>query len=718
MLKKLLNRLLMSSHALIIPYRNREEHLNVLINRLKEMNIQKMDIIVIHQNDDLPFNRGFLFNVVLDFYQKYDYYIFHDVDLIPQDNIQYCQDYLVPTHLSCYCEQFNYRLLDNLDYENSKMFGGIVAMSRKNFIKIGGYCDRYAGWGYEDNDLYRRVLSRIGSFERKPWKYNSLEHPRTHENHENLLCNKILYEKNIHFKRRTSGNITTEQKDILWLHVSTDHLYIECVHISDNTKLLHNYSIKKDLIVTSRNIDHVPFIYRSWSILLKRSTVISKDVFFIKWNDILPFLYTKYVPWKLQPKMSSPFMIYEKEKDCFVKKYITFCPISFNDYIKKSNSEEQNINWYQNPDLYGKFINHRERFIEEERYSMIETNFEKKHKENNNFVLYVTHPGGGGVEKHLKMMTQHTKNPTILRPNCNKHNILTLEVNGVEIYYHEIEIYKLYNDIINLGIELIIINHLMIYSDQVLQMILFLNKEYNIPMITICHDTVYLCPDSCSRKVKRRKHYDYIKYRKQIVQNSLYTFCPSEYLANFYIYNKLCKNPIILSIDIVPTTTIHKGSSQNKIMVFGTFKGDTEMLKFLNERSDYIIDFYGSTNIKHERLINNGKYSDDDIVNLINISDPKFIWFPSKKPETFCYALSYALISEYPIVAFNIGAIKYRLENIDRTFLFPISDSLHNHIDNIIFDKPLQTIYREVINSKQYMNKIISLLPNLSKVLC
>lgn len=707
----------MSTHALIIPYRDREEHLKILLSVLTKKYSSGLDIIVIHQDDNLPFNRGFLFNVVLDFYQKYNYYIFHDVDLIPTDIVDYLQPFPVPTHLSCYCEQFNYRLLDDKDYKSSHMFGGVVAMSRDHFLHIGGYCDKYFGWGYEDNDLFRRIMTKIKIFDRKPWTYTSLNHDRSHETHDNLLCNKFLFEKNTSFKRRTSGKITAEQKDVLWLHVSTEHLYIKTITYRDNELMKKAYIDKEDLLITCRDLSDVPPHYKLWCQLLKKSVDISEDVFFVKWYDLQAFSLTLYRPWGKQIKISRPFMLYNKELDKFVKKTIVFDPKYTGSYVVNINNEYCNINWYQLPEkAYNVYKTDKNQFYEQFRYPMINTYFEKFANKEKKHILFISHPGGGGVEKHLQLMLKHFKSHYILRPNCNRFNILSLDCNDCRLYYHEKEINRLYQDIINLELEAIVINHLSIFSNQILKMILFLNKEYGIKIGTMCHDTMYLCPRPQDRVVKYRHNKEYIRFRKEILERSEKIICPSEYLAKFY--EQHLKNTINVECMLDCAHTIHKGSKDKKIMVFGTFKGDKEMNKFLHVNNEYVIDFHGKTTVKHERLIDNGEYNDDELLILINKCNPKFIWFPSKTPETFCYALSYALNSGYSIVAFNIGAVKERLENTNRTYLIPIKDSLNEHLDNIelVLNARTQAVSRIGNTSRQYTADILSsIVSDLSK---
>jgi hypothetical protein len=64
------------------------------------------------QDDRMIFNRGLLLNIgYLEASQEYDYdcYIFHDVDLLPENdyNIYRCSD--LPRHMSVAVDKFDYK---------------------------------------------------------------------------------------------------------------------------------------------------------------------------------------------------------------------------------------------------------------------------------------------------------------------------------------------------------------------------------------------------------------------------------------------------------------------------------------------------------------------------------------------------------------------------------------------------------------------------------
>ncbi|KAJ7353783.1 hypothetical protein OS493_032368 [Desmophyllum pertusum] len=101
--------------ALIIPYRNRYEQLSIFVRHMHPMlKRQNVDyrILVIEQAGDTVFNRAMLFNIgfkeALKF-DQYDCFIFHDVDLIPEDDRNEYSCPSSPRHLSVAVDKFNYR---------------------------------------------------------------------------------------------------------------------------------------------------------------------------------------------------------------------------------------------------------------------------------------------------------------------------------------------------------------------------------------------------------------------------------------------------------------------------------------------------------------------------------------------------------------------------------------------------------------------------------
>lgn len=142
--------------AIIIPYRDRPEQLNELLDALHEiLSNQQRDylIVIAEQSDSGLFNRGTMKNVGAKLVADWsDYYCFHDVDNIPER-----ADYGCPTQPMRLVHRYTqtYRSDNPI---RGYFFGAVVSMQRMQFEAVNGYDNRYWGWGQEDEDLFLRCL--------------------------------------------------------------------------------------------------------------------------------------------------------------------------------------------------------------------------------------------------------------------------------------------------------------------------------------------------------------------------------------------------------------------------------------------------------------------------------------------------------------------------------------------------------------------------------
>jgi beta-1,4-galactosyltransferase 2 len=159
--------------SVVVPFRDREEHLKVFVPwMIKALNKEEIPfhIFIINQGDSKGFNRAKLLNVGFKESESFDYFSFHDVDMLPTDSDYSFPD--GPTHLATEAEQFGYRL----PYDG--YFGGVTLFDKESFLKINGYCNEYWGWGAEDDDVLLRCrIMQVSTF-RKSCRYRSLQHER------------------------------------------------------------------------------------------------------------------------------------------------------------------------------------------------------------------------------------------------------------------------------------------------------------------------------------------------------------------------------------------------------------------------------------------------------------------------------------------------------------------------------------------------------------
>lgn len=164
----MLNITMKDKMAIIVPYRDRLQHLNKFMPYMKAR--FKADIFVIEQVAGKPFNRGKLLNIGFIEAPCYDYYALHDVDMLPVQS-NYTKP-VNPTLLATKVQQFGYKL------PFPEYFGGVVLISKEHMIKCNGYHNEFWGWGGEDNSFRDRILETIGITDIRECIYNSLSHPR------------------------------------------------------------------------------------------------------------------------------------------------------------------------------------------------------------------------------------------------------------------------------------------------------------------------------------------------------------------------------------------------------------------------------------------------------------------------------------------------------------------------------------------------------------
>lgn len=155
---------------IIVPYRDREEHLKVFIPAIMEC-IPSGKIYVIEQFDNKLFNKGSLINIgYLESKHLGDYYMFHDVDTIPVEVDYSFPEF--PTHLGSKMQQFNYKM----PYPD--FFGGCVLFQGKHFEQVNGFTNKIEGWGAEDDLFHDSFAAKGVTIDRRICTFNNLHHPR------------------------------------------------------------------------------------------------------------------------------------------------------------------------------------------------------------------------------------------------------------------------------------------------------------------------------------------------------------------------------------------------------------------------------------------------------------------------------------------------------------------------------------------------------------
>jgi hypothetical protein len=164
--------------TVIIPFRDREDHLTELVPVLKRTLEQQglvFRIVVVEQTHGKLFNRGMLKNVGAHYARENsDYFCFHDVDMLPLEANYSCPS--SPLRLIKYFES-TWRESRSLGGHN---FGGVVSIRKDDYLKINGYSNNFWGWGKEDDEFFiRAVLAGLVPFEDCEGAFRELANPET-----------------------------------------------------------------------------------------------------------------------------------------------------------------------------------------------------------------------------------------------------------------------------------------------------------------------------------------------------------------------------------------------------------------------------------------------------------------------------------------------------------------------------------------------------------
>ncbi len=140
----------MENLIVVVPYRNRKEHLDIFIDKihqhLSHTEIPSFEIYVVEQDDDKVFNKGALLNI--GFLETRDngkdnYYCFNDVDTLPKSS---AADYSRPPENSII-----------QPYGHKHAISNFFLINPDTYQKLNGFACRYWSWGFEDSDFLLRA---------------------------------------------------------------------------------------------------------------------------------------------------------------------------------------------------------------------------------------------------------------------------------------------------------------------------------------------------------------------------------------------------------------------------------------------------------------------------------------------------------------------------------------------------------------------------------
>lgn len=169
--------------GVVIPFRDRHEHLQVLLPELEsQLESQRIDyrIAIVEQEQGRPFNPGKIRNIGAALLAEYSaYYCFHDVDNIPVHANYAAANY--PLRLvSAWSEtEREFDVFGHYAY-----FSGAITILKEQFLQTNGYPNNYWGWGHEDEVFhFRTLLSGLVPFQDNEGVFRDLANPPTEAQH-------------------------------------------------------------------------------------------------------------------------------------------------------------------------------------------------------------------------------------------------------------------------------------------------------------------------------------------------------------------------------------------------------------------------------------------------------------------------------------------------------------------------------------------------------
>ena len=170
----------------VVPYRAREAHLKIFVQMVRAYFARdKIDkdipyqVLVVEQENGLPFNRGALKNIGYTLGRDdSDYTCFHDVDYIPVWADYSWSD--TPVAIVWYGAESRPIRLSHRDrgvrHDLNQFYGGAALAPNDLFAQVNGYTNAHWGWGPDDLDLKHRFTAAGIAMGRRKGTFQPLDH--------------------------------------------------------------------------------------------------------------------------------------------------------------------------------------------------------------------------------------------------------------------------------------------------------------------------------------------------------------------------------------------------------------------------------------------------------------------------------------------------------------------------------------------------------------
>jgi beta-1,4-galactosyltransferase 4 len=146
--------------CIIVPFRDNPEQsrasqLKQFVSHIHRRHPDWAVLIIEQSDDERKFNRGALLNagVRIAAASKFEYVIFHDVDLLPLKKI-------VPYYTAFPAKPIHIGKAWTQKYDFPKFLGGVLSMSMDDIAKTNGFPNQFWGWGGEDDSIRERLRKK------------------------------------------------------------------------------------------------------------------------------------------------------------------------------------------------------------------------------------------------------------------------------------------------------------------------------------------------------------------------------------------------------------------------------------------------------------------------------------------------------------------------------------------------------------------------------
>ena len=341
--------------------------------------------------------------------------------------------------------------------------------------------------------------------------------------------------------------------------------------------------------------------------------------------------------------------------------------------------------------------------------------------------LVFSHALGGGAESYLltrkeKLLKSGEKCITVTYSLSEKKYSLVLEYKTIKAYFVD----NLMRNLLNMvgKVDEILINNLVSYPSihETLHEIIRFRNEQKCTLVMLLHDYFCFCPcvhlldnnnhycreasvehcnscipenrfnfwkDGTDAGVFRKEWHDFLKQCDEI---TAFSYNSRSLLLKMYsdldnikvvphtvaplpsaVYEKTTN---VLNIGILGSIDIRKGLGVISVLAAEAQKKDQPVHFFIIGKIDGRLEYDNNVTIT-------GRYSREELPEIIRKYDIDVFLMPSVIPETFSYTTSEVICMEKPIVCFDIGAPAERVAAYEKGLVLPLDISAECLLDRI-----------------------------------